>query len=286
MNLMRQRNLVLALAGTAGVLGIQYAAKRWRGRGPEGKGVGYPPLTTLKPLSENIWIVDGEPGRMMGGVALSVRMTVIRLGNGDLVLHSPVRFTPELSDKVAELGRIAHLIAPSLGHWKFLADWQQAYPDAKTWGVPGLRERRQVRQSNVRIDEDLGRAAPEAWSGELEQGLVSSRAFAEAYFYHRSSRTLILTDLIQNVEPARVPIWTAAAMGLAGATQARTPVHARLALQLGGASAKQAIEHLIALEPDKVIFSHGEWFSHHGAERLRAALDWMTREGPVRETAP
>jgi hypothetical protein len=285
MNLMRKRNLVLALVSTAGALGARYAAKRWRGRGSEGKGIGYPPLATPKPVAENIWIVDSGPVRMMGGVALPVRMTVIRLGNGDLVLHSPVGFTPELSGKVAALGRVAHMIAPSLGHWTFLANWQQAYPDAKTWAVPGLRERRQVRQSNIRIDEELGQVAPDAWSGEMEQGLVSSRAFTEAYFYCRNSRTLILTDLIQNAEPARLPIGTAAAMGLAGATQAKTPVHLRLALRLGGASAKQAIEHLLSLNPEKVIFSHGEWFSHQGAERLRAAFDWVTPGAAVRATA-
>lgn len=276
MNMMRQRSFVLALVGAGAVLGARYVARSWRGRGSEGMGIGYPPLASPKFVAENIWIVDSKPFQTMGGVALTGRMTVIRLGNGDLVLHSPVEFTPELSGKVTALGRVAHLIAPSLSHWTFLADWQQAYPDAKTWGVPGLRERRQVRQSKVRLDEELAQAAPEAWTGDLKQGLISGRAFTEAYFYHQGSRTLILTDLIQNVEATRLPIGTAAAMSLAGATQAQTPVHVRLALRLGGGSAKAAIEHLMALQPDKVIFSHGEWFSHHGTERLKAALSGAT----------
>ena len=54
--------------------------------------VGYPPLDTPKPISEMLFIVDSVmPGVM--GMVLPVRMTVIRLADGDLLLHSPTRFS-------------------------------------------------------------------------------------------------------------------------------------------------------------------------------------------------
>ena len=45
---------------------------------------GYPPFDVPKPVAENVWIVDGAPLRMMG-LWLPVRMTVVRLGSGELV---------------------------------------------------------------------------------------------------------------------------------------------------------------------------------------------------------
>jgi len=54
----------------------------------------YEPINTLKPTSEGIWIVDGPIIRMKAGLGCTVpfqtRMTVIRLSNGGLWLHSPI----------------------------------------------------------------------------------------------------------------------------------------------------------------------------------------------------
>ena len=44
----------------------------------------YPPLNTLKPLAEEIWIVDGPVIAMkymgVGAIPFPTRMTVVRLG--------------------------------------------------------------------------------------------------------------------------------------------------------------------------------------------------------------
>ena len=56
---------------------------------------GYEPLNVLKPVVEDLWIVDG-PRISFYGAPFPTRMTVIRLGSGDLFLHSPTAPTPEL----------------------------------------------------------------------------------------------------------------------------------------------------------------------------------------------
>src|SRR3954451_20352871 len=83
----------------------------------------------LNRISENIWVYDDTP-ISAGGLPLPIRMTIVRLSDGDLLLHSPVRYSPSLREKLQSLGRIRYLLAPNIAHWMFLADWQAALPDA------------------------------------------------------------------------------------------------------------------------------------------------------------
>src|SRR3712207_6384376 len=131
----------------------------------------YPPLDVPKPVAEGVWIVDSGPISAFG-MSLPVRMTVIRLGNGDLWLHSPTRYDEALRAGLERHGRIRHLVAPNIAHWMFVRDWQQRCPDAVTWAAPGLRERAQVKKSGVRLDRDLGEAPPPEWADEMEHILM------------------------------------------------------------------------------------------------------------------
>jgi hypothetical protein len=140
------------------------------------------------------------------GISIPLRMTVIRLSDGDLLLHSPTRFSPQLANQVEESGALRHLIAPSFGHWMFVKEWQARYPNALTWAVPGLRQRKQVRKSGLRIDQELADSPPPEWAEEVDQLVVRGGAgFREAALFHKSTRTLVLTDLVVNVEADKLP---------------------------------------------------------------------------------
>jgi hypothetical protein len=55
----------------------------------------------------------------LGGVKLplpfTTRMTVVRLSNGDLFLHSPIKFDGRLANELLGLGAFHHLVSPNLG---------------------------------------------------------------------------------------------------------------------------------------------------------------------------
>lgn len=263
----------LVLAGLGALAVGAWAVGRAR-HGARGGTRAFHPINTLKSIGEDIWIVDGEPITAMG-LTVPVRMTVIRLSDGTVLLHSPIRHAPALAQAIARLGRVRHLLAPTTAHWKYLGEWQRAFPGAVTWAVPGLRDRAQVRKSGIRLDHDLGDAAPAAWSGEIRQGLVRGLGLHEAWFFHEPSRTLVLTDLIENLDPARLPPVSAAAARLARATVARPALHVRTAILLGGQQAKGDIRTMVALAPDKVVFAHGAWFAANGATRLNRAFAWL-----------
>jgi hypothetical protein len=151
--LRRQNLLVFGATAAAGAIGLGLWLARGAARTEE--AITYPPVDVPKSLADDVWIVDSGPISAMA-LKLPVRMGVVRLKDGSLLLHSPTRYTPDLGHALEALGTIRHLVAPTLAHWMFLKEWQNAYPDAKTWGVPALRDRAQVRAAGVRIDVDLG----------------------------------------------------------------------------------------------------------------------------------
>ena len=108
-------------------------------------GMTYPPLNVPKQAAENVWVVDGEPIRVMG-LQLPVRMTVVRLRSGELWLHSPTQFNEALKQALEAIGPIGHLVAPNVAHWSFVKDWQQ-HVSAITWAAPNLRRRAAVKKS-------------------------------------------------------------------------------------------------------------------------------------------
>ena len=69
----------------------------------------YEPINVYKPLAPDIGIVDGPFEYLTaGGVRLplpfTTRMTVIRLSNGELFLHSPIKFDRGLAEELREFG--------------------------------------------------------------------------------------------------------------------------------------------------------------------------------------
>src|SRR3954453_3933997 len=160
----------------------------------------YPPLDTLKPIAEGAWIVDSGPMAAMGFLKLPIRMTVLRLGDGSLLLHSPTRYGAPLAQELAGIGPVAHLVAPNSAHWTFVKAWQEQFPSARTWAAPGLSERGQVRRSGLRIDQELQPGALPQWPEEIERITVEGAGFSEVALFFTPAKVLVLTDLIVNLE--------------------------------------------------------------------------------------
>jgi len=239
-------------------------------------GSTYPPLDVLKPVTDNVWIVDSGPLRALG-MPLPIRMTVIRLANGDVFLHSPTRFDSRLKRQIDDLGQIGHLIAPDVGHWSFLQEWQHNCPGALTWAAPGLRQRAQVQKAALKIDRDLADEPPGEWASEIDQTIIRGALFSEVDFFHRPTKTLILTDLIVNIEPQKMPPLARMVAHLAGhiAPNGRTPRYLRLVIMANRREARLAASRMVAWAPERVVFSHGRWFERDGTAALRQALGWL-----------
>jgi len=221
----------------------------------------------------NIWVVDG-PQIIFLGLPLPTRMTVIRLSNGDLFLHSPVKLSPELREKVDALGRVAFLVSPNKLHHMAIPEWKAAYPEAKSFASPGL----QKKYKNFRFDAELADEAPSDWNGEIDQLIFRGSSFVEeVVFFHRASRTLILTDFIMNVNRKSVsalsyPIFVA--LGVLS-PNGQAPSEVRWSFLFGKKKARACLERILAWQPERVVIAHGEWARENGEAFLRKGFRWL-----------
>lgn len=240
----------------------------------------YPPLDVLKPVADNIWIVDSGPFRVAGLIALPVRMTVIRLKSGSMLLHSPTRWSDLLQRDIETLGLVRHLVAPNPFHWNFVREWQKHRPEARVWAAQGTRERWIVRLRGPRIDGEIADTPVPDWADELDTIMIRGRVFREVAFFHRASRTAILTDLVANLDADKVPRWRRSGVSALGALapEGTAPVYARMMYRMNRREAGAAARRLVALNPERVIFSHGRWYQRDGAARLARSLAWLTNE--------
>ena len=240
--------------------------------------VPYDPLLTLKPFADEVWIVDGlEIAFSYLGLALPfpTRMTVIRLPSGDLWVHSPIEWSDQLAVPLADLGHVRHLVAPNTLHYWYLPDWRDRFPKARTYGAPGL-ERRAKRP--LVLDETLGDRAPDAWEGAFDQCLAPGNLLTEVVFLHRATRTVIITDLIENFEPQRVrnPLlrWLMLMTGAAD-PDGKAPIDMQLSFLGHRREVRKAAECMVALAPERIILSHGRCYEANGTAELRRAFRWI-----------
>ena len=238
--------------------------------------VTYPPLDMPKPVAGGVWVVDSGPQRVLG-LPIPVRMAVLRLADGGLWLHSPTRFSPGLGAALRAIGPIRHLVSPGTAHWTHLQAWQAAFPEARLWAPHGVVERARDQGTALRAHGVLGPEPPADWAGQIDQETLVGAGFIEIAFFHRASRSLLLCDTLQAMEPARLP----RAMGLlvralgAAGPAGGTPRHVRLLLARHRDHNRAALRRLLALDPARVIFPHGAWFESDGAARLRRGFAWL-----------
>lgn len=238
--------------------------------------VTYPPLHTPKPVTKDVWVVDGGSQRVLG-LPIPVRMAVLRLADGGLWLHSPTRFSPALAASLTALGPVRHLVSPGPAHWTHLQAWQAGFPEARLWAPHGVVERARGQGAVLRADGVLGPEPPGDWAGQIAQEVFSGAGFVEIAFHHAASRTLLLCDTVQAMEPTRLPLGMGLlvrALGAAGPAGG-TPRHVRLVLARHRDHNRAVVQRLLALDPLRVVFAHGAWFEADGAARLRRAFGWL-----------
>jgi uncharacterized protein DUF4336 len=244
----------------------------------------YEPINTLKPVGEDLWVVDGPIVRMayLGvSIPFPTRMVLIRLTNGGLFLWSPTEPDDGLRAEIDALGPVHHLVSPNKIHYAHIAAWKRIYPEATAWASPGVRERAASQLIDVSFDADLGDGPDPAWREDLDQLVFRGSSFVEeVVFFHRKTRTLVLADLIENFEPEKMRgayRWVVRLAG-AAAPDAKTPIDLRLTFMGHRKEARSAFKRMVAWEPEKAIMAHGRPYERDGTAELRRAFRWLGSE--------
>ena len=243
----------------------------------------YPPLNTLKPVVDNLWIVDGpviEFGFPWPKFPFPTRMTVIRLSTGDLFVHSPTPLTPDLRAEVERLGPVRFIVGPNRIHYWWIPKWKSAFPEAEVYLAPRIRE-----QAGRHIDFNghaFTAASGYPWDDEIATLPVAGGYMTEVEFFHRASRTLILTDLIENFEPDKIGgLFLRLMMWIGGVTPPHGGLPRDLRLTFTWRHRRElrtAVETMLGWNPERIIIAHGRWHETNGAAELRQALAWLLKD--------
>jgi hypothetical protein len=224
---------------------------------------------TLVPFGEGIWLAAAPVSFL--GMRLTATMTVVRLPDGGLLLHSPVSMTPARREQVEALGPVRHLCVPNLFHHGWVAEWAAACPAARLHAPPGLARKR----PDLRIDRTHGEAPEPAFAGTIDELPIAGFRVRETALLVRPARTAIVADLVHNVgRPAHA--WTAAYTRLMG-------FYDRVALSRmirwtglsDKAAARRALDHLLAQDFDRLVVGHGAPLSSGAKPALAAAYAWL-----------
>lgn len=241
----------------------------------------YNPVDRLKPVGQDIWIADGGVIRMSWfglGLPFTTRMVVVRLRDGRVFLWSPIRLTEGLRAEVAALGPVRHVVSPNKLHYAHIPEWAAAFPSAVTWASPGVRDRAGAQGVDVAFDRDLGDAPPPDWSADLDQTVFRGSSFLpEVVFFHRASATLIVADLIENVEPAMIaPRWRwLVRLGGGADPDGKLPLDLRMTYLCGRKAARRSLDGVLAWKPERLVMAHGRWYEHDATTELRRAFGWL-----------
>jgi hypothetical protein len=227
----------------------------------------------LRKFDEEIWLADGPVVTGAVGFRYPTQMAVIRLAGGALFIWSPIPVSGELRSAVDALGQVRYLIAPNSLHHMFLGEWQRAYPDARLYAPPGLRARRK----DLAFDGDLGDTPAREWFEEIDQVLVPGNVITtEIVFFHRKSRTVLFTDLIQHFSPIWFTGWRAivARLDLMVAPEPEVPRKFRGAF-FGRSVARAAMRRVLAWPARKVLMAHAPPVEENGQAFIARAFGWL-----------
>ena len=241
----------------------------------------YPPLNTLKPVADDIWIVDGPLihfGLTILKVPFPTRATIIRLKGGGLFVHSPTPLDAALKAEIDQTGVPRWIIVPNRLHYWWIPEWRAAYPKAEVHLAPRIRE-----QAGGRLDFDshtLDQTSGYSWDDEIKTLPVTGAYMTEVVFFHVASRTLVLTDLIENFESAKIASPFMRFLTWLGGVQdpdGSTPSDMRVSFRKQRPQVKAAVETMIGWDPERIILAHGRWYAANGRAELQRAFRWILR---------
>lgn len=227
----------------------------------------------LREIEQDIWVAD-KPLRYLG-LSIGTRMTVIRLANQDLVVISPIPVNADMAEQLRGLGSVAHIIAPNLYHYLFAAECKARYPSATFWAAPGLKEKKTDLPIDRIIPVDthfIQGLEAISFKGLKTLGLNGFDPFNETVFFHRASRTLILTDAAVHFDESFSTL-TRFSARVMGVYKKLAPALLERIATTDKQSIKASVENVLSWDFERVIMAHGSIIEQHGKERFKAGYE-------------
>jgi len=223
----------------------------------------------LTPLAPALW--DLNAPMTLVGMKLGHRMTVARLPDTTLWIHSPVAYSAELGADLDRVGKVSHIVAPKAVHDTYLEGWFAAYPQARFHAAPGLGAIR----PDLKFTDTLGDVADPAWIGVFDQLVLQGMPRVnEVVFLHRASRTLIVADLAFNLG-ADMPFLSRVLSQINDCYCKFGPSRLLRSTIKDRAALRRSINAVLGWDFDRIVLSHGANVPTGGRELLQNSFAFL-----------
>ncbi|PSV01308.1 methanol oxidase, glmU [Photobacterium leiognathi subsp. mandapamensis] len=215
-----------------------------------------------------------EQAIKQAGITNNHKMTLIKLSDERLFIHSPIELTASLKAELEQLGTIAAIVTPNKNHHHFLSEWWLAYPDAYFFAAPGLQQTR----GDLTFDDVLRQYTPALWQGQLLQTLIrGSDHFEEIAFCDPVSQTLILGDTLAWMIEQKHPLNLGYALFNGCYFSPAMPLLLRLSYT-EKKYLRQSIQEILTWPFERIIFSKGKVVENNGKSIFADAFRWLFQQ--------
>jgi hypothetical protein len=221
----------------------------------------------LVPFIDDVW-TDSRQAKFWG-VETGSRMTVVRMADGGLFIHSPVGLDEETKRAVDEKGEVRAVVAPSIFHHLHVGAWMKAYPRAVFGACPGLEWKRPDLPFNTVLADE----PHPAWEKDLEQVYFSARRENEVVFYLPRRKLMICADALLNLSTHQLPS-TRVVARLMG-NRAPGVGYLEPLMIRDRRLARRQVDRILAWDFDRAVLSHGEMLSRDAHEATAHAYAWL-----------
>lgn len=205
-----------------------------------------------------------------GPVSVDTRMTIVRLPDRSLWVHSPIQPDEGLAAAIRAHGKVAYVVAPNRSHHSHFLDFLEAFPGALGFVPPGMGDKR----------PDLA-SYPETgpcgmpWSQALEGVFIAGLPILnETAWYHPSSGTLILSDLLFFIGAGKslLPRTLARMLGV----DRRLAMSRTMRMRVKDKAAfAQSVAALRSYDIRRIILAHDQIVETGAASQFAAAFRWL-----------
>lgn len=223
----------------------------------------------MRSIGPKIWIEE-RPLKLPVVGNIGMKMITIQLQNGELMLISPVPLNESLKQELKDLGPVKYLVGPNSLHHLSLRPYHEAYPEAALAGPMKLQKRKKLK-----FDITLVEGQVYDWSAEVDMLLVDTKGMmCEAVFFHKPSKTLIVTDFLHNLPKPNdlsgkiVYYLNGFYRGLTTSNLARMAWNDRKYL-------KERTAKMSQWDFDQIVMAHGEIIPKDGKQKFLQSIQWL-----------
>ena len=141
---------------------------------------------TWRQLADDVALIS-FPWRTLG-IDFRRNVTLLRLGDGRVIIHSSAPFTEQDVAAIRHFGQPVWLVETTLMHDTFAKEGRQAFPDLPYLAPEGFAE-----ASGISTTWLI--PPPSDWAGEIDILKIDGVRSNEHVLVHRRSRTLVVADL-------------------------------------------------------------------------------------------